>query len=154
MHKFTEEGQLKKFINNSENMSIRNLINNPMEQEEVKTKISKIFKEQFKNGRIPSMLGMKHTTETLQKQHDVKWKEYSNHKTFYKAQARKIMEQKLERKLNSTEIIHHLDHNRKNNEPDNLHLFSSHTPHILYHRMLRRAVAEEAGLSRTNWWFY
>ena len=25
---------------------------------------------------------------------------------------------------------------------------------ILYHKMLRRAVAEEAGLSRTNWWFF
>jgi hypothetical protein len=38
---------------------------------------------------------------------------------------RKIMEQKLGRKLKSGEIVHHKDGNNENNNPDNLQLISS-----------------------------
>ena len=37
---------------------------------------------------------------------------------------RKVMEEKLGRKLKSTEIVHHIDYNRQNNSPENLQLVS------------------------------
>lgn len=43
-------------------------------------------------------------------------KEYGRH------QHRIVMEKKLGRRLTSQEIIHHIDHNKHNNHPDNLQL--------------------------------
>lgn len=43
-------------------------------------------------------------------------KEYGKH------QHRLVMEKKLGRKLTSNEIVHHIDHNKHNNDPDNLQL--------------------------------
>lgn len=48
------------------------------------------------------------------------------------AEHRYIMEQFLGRKLKSTEVVHHLDHNRLNNELSNLALMD-HTAHSNHH---------------------
>jgi hypothetical protein len=47
-----------------------------------------------------------------------KWyiKEYGRH------QHRIVMEKKLGRKLTSNELVHHIDHNKHNNNPENLQL--------------------------------
>lgn len=41
-----------------------------------------------------------------------------------------VMEQKLGRKLNDKERVHHIDHNPANNHPDNLKLYSSNSEHL------------------------
>lgn len=46
---------------------------------------------------------------------------------------RLVMEQKLGRKLTREEVVHHIDHDRKNNDPDNLMLMANAREHRLYH---------------------
>lgn len=46
---------------------------------------------------------------------------------------RYIMEQYLGRKLSNKEVVHHIDHNRKNNSIENLVLFPSNSAHIKFH---------------------
>ena len=60
-----------------------------------------------------------------------------------------IMEQKLRRKLKSEEIVHHIDFNKKNNNIDNLHLFSNKSEHTKYHQMLKKIVMEELNYAST-----
>jgi hypothetical protein len=43
------------------------------------------------------------------------------------------MEQKLGRELNDEEVVHHKDNNVKNNNINNLELFSSKSEHLKYH---------------------
>lgn len=45
-------------------------------------------------------------------------------KEFGRHQHRVVMERKLGRKLRKGEIVHHVDHNKKNNHPDNLQVMS------------------------------
>lgn len=45
-----------------------------------------------------------------------------------------IMEKDLGRKLTTTEVIHHIDGNKLNNNIDNLMLFSSQAEHHAYHK--------------------
>ena len=42
---------------------------------------------------------------------------------------RLIMEKKLGRYLEPNEEVHHIDHNPRNNDPDNLMLFTNHSEH-------------------------
>lgn len=46
---------------------------------------------------------------------------------------REIMEQKLGRPLLPNEVVHHLDGDKKNNNPNNLLLFASSTDHSAHH---------------------
>ena len=50
---------------------------------------------------------------------------------------RYIMEQKLNRKLKSGEIVHHIDGNKSNNDPSNLCL-TNNIAHTRYHNKLRK----------------
>jgi len=47
---------------------------------------------------------------------------------------RLVMEQVLGRELLSTEIVHHKDHNKENNMPENLEIIDGHRLHkLIYH---------------------
>ena len=48
-------------------------------------------------------------------------------------QHRLVMEEILGRTLSSSEIVHHRDGVRTNNEPDNLFLFESKSTHMKFH---------------------
>lgn len=41
-----------------------------------------------------------------------------------------VMEDKIKRKLAKGETVHHIDGNKRNNNPENLILFSSHSEHM------------------------
>ena len=52
--------------------------------------------------------------------------------------ARIAMEQIIGRPLLPKEVVHHIDGNTNNNNPDNLILFSTHSEHLKYHYRLRQ----------------
>lgn len=44
-----------------------------------------------------------------------------------------VAEEKLGRKLNPGEVVHHIDGDKRNNDPDNLMVFPSQKEHIEWH---------------------
>ncbi len=52
----------------------------------------------------------------------------------YIREHRVVMEKKLGRYLKPEEVVHHIDHNKRNNDQDNLMLFASQSKHIKYER--------------------
>ena len=52
----------------------------------------------------------------------------------------------LGRKLKHSEVIHHIDENRSNNNPENLYYYSSNGSHLLDHR--RHALPEKSNLEQ------
>ncbi len=56
---------------------------------------------------------------------------------------RHVMEQALGRKLKPNEVVHHIDHDRTNNEPENLMIFQSHAEHNDYHKAELRSNLPE-----------
>lgn len=44
-----------------------------------------------------------------------------------------VMEEKLGRPLNASEVVHHKDENKLNNVPDNLELMNNHSDHAKLH---------------------
>ena len=66
-------------------------------------------------------------------------KEYGRHAH------RVVMERKLGRKLKPGEIVHHIDGDKRNNDPENLMLFPSPAEHARYHMRLNLFFAEKGG---------
>lgn len=56
-------------------------------------------------------------------------------KTYGRHTHRVVAEQILGRPLRPGEIIHHLDGNKRNNDPSNIKVFSSQAEHARYHMM-------------------
>ena len=56
----------------------------------------------------------------------------------YVSEHRLVMAKHLGRPLLRTEVVHHIDENKANNELSNLMLFSSQAKHISHHEKLRR----------------
>lgn len=55
-----------------------------------------------------------------------------------KLEHRLVMEKHIGRRLKSHEVVHHIDHDRSNNDISNLMLFKNNSEHIKYHAKLRR----------------
>ena len=58
----------------------------------------------------------------------------------YVLEHRLVMERVLGRFLLESEVVHHIDGNRKNNSPENLMVFSSGADHLRYHNFFRKRV--------------
>ena len=66
-------------------------------------------------------------------------KEYGRH-------AHRIAAEKmLGRPLKPGEVVHHIDENKRNNNPDNLMVFSSQKEHAAYHNKMNRFFGVEKG---------
>jgi hypothetical protein len=66
-------------------------------------------------------------------------KEYSRH-------AHRIAaEKKLGRPLKPGEVVHHIDENKRNNDPANLIIFPSQREHARYHAKMRAFFAKTGG---------
>jgi len=61
----------------------------------------------------------------------------------YVPEHRIIMEQKIGRLLKLTEVVHHIDGNRSNNDPSNLMLFSSTAEHTAYHAAMKKKTTAD-----------
>lgn len=58
--------------------------------------------------------------------------------TRWQEEHRLVVENILNRILEPTEVVHHIDFNKQNNNPDNLALFSSPVEHAHWHRQVRQ----------------
>lgn len=54
----------------------------------------------------------------------------------YVFEHRLVMEQRMGRYLRPEEVVHHIDGNHQNNNPENLHVFQTNTAHLRWHRRL------------------
>lgn len=105
--------ELKDYTNMSEHLSELNRKLNP-------TKMTKEMRAKIRKARLGTGEGKTYT------------KYYGRHAH------RVVAEQKLGRKLKKNEVVHHIDGNRRNNDPDNLMVFSSSSDHMRYHAQIRK----------------
>ena len=131
---------------------------NPNHSPETKRKMSMIKKKQLSENPeylklLQTMNKGKHrspATEFKSGSDNPNWDKYDHRATFY-WRARRIMEKKLGRKLRKGEVVHHLDHNYKNNSKDNLVLFSNNKKHMKYHFKLKSFIKEELYGTKSNY---
>lgn len=65
-----------------------------------------------------------------------------------------IFENSMFRKLKSTEVIHHCDENKKNNNIENLCLFRNDSSHLRFHRFAKRHKIPTLSLKFNQSWLY
>lgn len=58
-------------------------------------------------------------------------------KRFGRAEHRVVAEEILQRELHPGEVVHHIDGNKRNNDPDNLMVFVSQGEHARFHAQLK-----------------
>ena len=99
----------------------------------------------FKKGHKINV-GRKHNKETINKLKEYCGEKHScwqgGKRDYYRKKAIKVLEKDMGRKIISGEVIHHLDYNYKNNNLNNLHLFSSLSEHSKYHAFLIKIIWE------------
>lgn len=61
-----------------------------------------------------------------------------------------VAEQKLGRFLTSDERVHHIDQNKRNNNPENLMVFKTQRDHWLYHRGFSAKLCGDAFVAENN----
>jgi hypothetical protein len=54
-----------------------------------------------------------------------------------------VMECKIGRYLTKKEVVHHIDFNKKNNEPSNLMLFKNQKEHVKFHNQIKNKKNEQ-----------
>lgn len=143
--KYDKRGRLKSFIFGHQQLKKQT------ETSKLKNKLSHLGKkatEKTKKLMRIKHLGIKKSESTRNKLSISNFRYGS--KVFYRTQARKIMELYLSRKLTKEETVHHLDFNYKNNNINNLYLFSNESEHQKYHFSLRKMVYEELSLRIDN----
>ena len=59
-------------------------------------------------------------------------------KTFGRHTHRIVAEQMLGRKLLSGEVVHHIDEDKRNNDPKNLIVFASQSEHAAHHQTSKK----------------
>lgn len=69
-------------------------------------------------------------------------------RAYFSRNAKRIVEEHINRKLRRGEIIHHLDHNWKNNSIDNLYLLPSNSEHTKYHQFKEKLVMKALHLKK------
>ena len=80
----------------------------------------------------------------------------------YVYEHRLVMEKRLNRYLKKGEVVHHIDSDKKNNNPINLHLFSNESEHQKYHCFLTervlvnflRSQLSDVNTSRSGQWIF
>jgi len=122
---------LKKFNITRRSQSEYMTIKNPTQDINVRDKMSNSAKARkvkcnFKGGKRFNNGGY---VEILDKNNS------SSNKQGYILEHRLIMEKSLGRKLSSTEIVHHIDGNKKNNNIDNLMLCKDRKEHNRIHKL-------------------
>lgn len=61
---------------------------------------------------------------------------------------RVVAEQILDRQLTKDEVVHHIDGDKRNNSPDNIHVYPSQSEHAAYHAKLIAFFFSEGGDAR------
>jgi len=140
-----------------EKISLGNLGKKMNEESRLKMSLAhkgKHYAGSFKAGQIPWNKGKHHTPETCLKISVVKGGRnvvfghgyiqvyrpdlFDANSWGYVGEHRLIMENKLGRKLRHGEIVHHIDFDKINNNPNNLSIFNSHSEHKEYHRHINK----------------
>ena len=94
----------------SENMRRVNAELNP-------TRMTDEVREHVRQGHLRSIPGSDKTYAKIHGRHE----------------HRVVAEQMLGRELRPGEVVHHIDGNKRNNDPSNLHVFASQSEHASYH---------------------